>query len=70
MYQYFNGLVIREGTEGVPAEGVEALFEDAGWARNTPDWQNEGNKRTRFNFRNSRANNRNGIDVALKTPFY
>jgi hypothetical protein len=24
MYQYFNGLVIREGTEGVPADGVEA----------------------------------------------
>ncbi|RTR33085.1 N-acetyltransferase [Robertmurraya yapensis] len=41
MYQYFNGLVIREGTEGIPAKYVEALFEDAGWARNTPDWQKE-----------------------------
>ncbi|MCA1058887.1 GNAT family N-acetyltransferase [Rossellomorea aquimaris] len=41
MYQYFNGLVIREGTEGVPAPYVEALFEDAGWARNTPTWQKE-----------------------------
>jgi len=41
MYQYFNGLVIREGTEGVPAENVEALFQDAGWARNTPSWQME-----------------------------
>ncbi|MFT9600240.1 GNAT family N-acetyltransferase [Mesobacillus sp.] len=41
MYQYFNGLVIREGTEGIPAEKVEKLFEDAGWARNTPDWQKE-----------------------------
>ena len=41
MYQYFNGLVIREGTEGVPAESVETLFVDAGWARNTPDWQKE-----------------------------
>ncbi|WP_316569523.1 GNAT family N-acetyltransferase [Neobacillus sp. YIM B06451] len=41
MYQYFNGLVIREGTEGIPAEKVEALFEDAGWARNTPNWQKE-----------------------------
>lgn len=30
MYQYFNGLVIREGTEGVPGEYVEALFEHAG----------------------------------------
>lgn len=41
MYQYFNGLVIREGTEGVPADAVESLFEDAGWARNTPTWQKE-----------------------------
>ncbi len=41
MYQYFNGLVIREGTEGIPAKHVEALFEDVGWARNTSDWQIE-----------------------------
>ncbi|MGG0654955.1 GNAT family N-acetyltransferase [Rummeliibacillus pycnus] len=41
MYHYFNGLVIREGTEGVPADCVEALFEDAGWARNTPFCQKE-----------------------------
>ncbi|BCB02543.1 GNAT family N-acetyltransferase [Bacillus sp. KH172YL63] len=41
MYQYFNGLTIREGTESVPADAVEALFQDAGWARNTPDWQKE-----------------------------
>ncbi|MFB5089283.1 GNAT family N-acetyltransferase [Psychrobacillus sp. PGGUH221] len=41
MYLYFNGLIIREGTEGVPAQNVEQLFEDAGWARNTPDWQKE-----------------------------
>lgn len=41
VYQYFNGLVIREGTNGIPAESVEALFEDAGWARNTPTWQKE-----------------------------
>ncbi len=31
MYEYFNGLVIREGTEGVLAEYVEALLEDAEW---------------------------------------
>ncbi|MBU9719836.1 MULTISPECIES: GNAT family N-acetyltransferase [Bacillaceae] len=41
MYQYFNGLVIREGTEGVPADAVEALFKDAGWSRTTPNWQKE-----------------------------
>src|SRR5690625_355826 len=41
MYQYFNGVTIREGTNGVPADAVEALFEDAGWARNTPTWQKE-----------------------------
>lgn len=29
VYQYFNGLVIREGTDGIPAESVETLFEDA-----------------------------------------
>ena len=41
MYQYFNGLVIREGTEGIPADYVEALFKDAGWATNIPSWQKE-----------------------------
>lgn len=41
MYQYFNGLVIREGTNGVPADQVEKLFQDAGWAGNTSDWQKE-----------------------------
>ncbi|SDZ65318.1 hypothetical protein SAMN05421736_12548 [Evansella caseinilytica] len=41
MYQYYKGLVIREGTEGEPAAYIEALFEDAGWASNTPDWQKE-----------------------------
>ncbi|MFD1018606.1 GNAT family N-acetyltransferase [Thalassobacillus hwangdonensis] len=41
MYQYFNGLVIREGTTGVPAKAVEKLFKDAGWVRHTPDWQKE-----------------------------
>ncbi|MEG9295336.1 GNAT family N-acetyltransferase [Mangrovibacillus sp. Mu-81] len=41
MYQYFNGLIIREGTVGIPADQVEALFKDAGWVRDTPDWQKE-----------------------------
>ncbi|THE11547.1 N-acetyltransferase [Bacillus timonensis] len=41
MYQYFNGFIIREGTEGVPADNVEALFKDAGWVKNTPNWQKE-----------------------------
>lgn len=41
MYQYFNGLVIREGTKGVPAEYVEVLFKDAGWTSFTPNWQKE-----------------------------
>ncbi|WP_404407044.1 GNAT family N-acetyltransferase [Jeotgalibacillus malaysiensis] len=41
MYQYFNGLVIREGTKGIPAEEVEKLFQEAGWSRNIPDWQKE-----------------------------
>ena len=41
MYQYFNGLVIREGTQGVPAGQVEALFKDAGWAGSIPSSQKE-----------------------------
>lgn len=41
MYQYFNGLVIREGIHAVPAESVERLFKDAGWAKSTPEWQKE-----------------------------
>lgn len=39
MYQYFNGFVIREGTDGIPADFVESLFKDAGWAKNIPSWQ-------------------------------
>ena len=41
MYQYFKGLIIREGTEGVPADAVELLFKDAGWVKTTPEWQKE-----------------------------
>lgn len=41
MYQYFNGLVIREGTEGIQVDDIEVLFNDAGWVRNTPTWQKE-----------------------------
>ncbi|XXM72540.1 GNAT family N-acetyltransferase [Lysinibacillus sphaericus] len=41
MYQYFNGLIIREGTFGVPADAVEGLFKEAGWVRTTPRWQKE-----------------------------
>lgn len=37
MYRYFEGLVIREGTKGIPAEYVEELFKDAGWSKHTPD---------------------------------
>ena len=41
MYQYFQGLVIREGTEGIQVDDIEALFKDASWVRNTPTWQKE-----------------------------
>ncbi|MDR4886425.1 GNAT family N-acetyltransferase [Fredinandcohnia sp. QZ13] len=41
MYQYFNGFIIREGTEGVPADNVEGLFKDAGGVKNIPNWQKE-----------------------------
>ncbi|MBM6619590.1 GNAT family N-acetyltransferase [Bacillus suaedaesalsae] len=41
MYQYFHGLIIREGTHGIPADKVKKLFEDAGWMRINPEWQDE-----------------------------
>ncbi len=41
MYQYFHGLVIREGTTGVPANEVKCLFEEVGWVRDVPEWQLE-----------------------------
>ncbi|MFQ3543136.1 GNAT family N-acetyltransferase [Halobacillus rhizosphaerae] len=41
MYQYYEGLIIREGTEGVPAGEVKKLFEEADWVRNLPEWQSE-----------------------------
>lgn len=42
MYIYHNGLIIREGTNGVPAHAVKNLFQDAGWVgKHAPSWQNE-----------------------------
>lgn len=42
MYIYHNGLIIREGTNGVPAYAIKTLFEDAGWSNdNIPSWQIE-----------------------------
>jgi len=42
MYIYHNGLIIREGTKGIPASSVKSLFQDAGWIGNhTPTWQDE-----------------------------
>lgn len=41
MYQYFHSLIIREGTHGIPADKVKRLFEDAGWVRHNPAWQDE-----------------------------
>lgn len=42
LYIYHNGLIIREGTTGVPAYAIKSLFEDAGWSNNNiPSWQIE-----------------------------
>ncbi|KAA0549937.1 GNAT family N-acetyltransferase [Bacillus sp. BGMRC 2118] len=41
MYQYFQGLIIREGTHGIPLSKVKELFIDAGWMRSHPEWQDE-----------------------------
>ncbi len=31
MYQYFNGLIIREGGEGLLGNKIKNLYIDAGW---------------------------------------
>jgi ribosomal protein S18 acetylase RimI-like enzyme len=42
MYTYFNGLIIREGTNGLNKLSLKALYMDAGWVNNdTPKWQDE-----------------------------
>lgn len=42
MYDYFKGLTIREGTEGVDGAKLRQLYEAVGWcSADLPAWQNE-----------------------------
>lgn len=42
MYDYYKGLVIREGTTGIDGAKLRILYESVGWCgSNLPIWQNE-----------------------------
>ena len=42
MYEYYKGLVIREGTIGVDGAKLRTLYESVGWCgSDLPVWQNE-----------------------------
>lgn len=42
MYQYFKGLIIREGSEGLLGNKIKNLYCDAGWiSPDQPKWQDE-----------------------------
>ena len=42
MYDYYKGLVIREGTNGVSGDRLRSLYEAVGWCGAAlPAWQNE-----------------------------
>jgi GNAT superfamily N-acetyltransferase len=42
MYEYFKGLVIREGTEGISRSALRELYIEMGWCgKSMPEWQNE-----------------------------
>ncbi len=42
MYQYYNGLIIREGAEGLKSNMIKSLYTEVGWvSSNQPQWQDE-----------------------------
>jgi Predicted P-loop ATPase fused to an acetyltransferase len=42
MYQYYKGLIIREGTYGISGQTLRKLYLEIGWCNNQlPQWQNE-----------------------------
>lgn len=42
MYEYYKGLIIREGTVGVDGSKLRKLYESVGWCGcDLPAWQNE-----------------------------
>lgn len=42
MYDYYKGLLIREGTDGIDGAKLRTLYEAVGWCdSDLPKWQNE-----------------------------
>lgn len=42
MYEYYKGLVIREGIEGISGTKLRRLYAEIGWCGpSMPEWQNE-----------------------------
>lgn len=39
MYQYYKGILIREGTEGIPSQQLRELYEKMDWCSpSMPQW--------------------------------
>lgn len=42
MYQYYKGLIIREGGDGLKSDMIKRMYTEVGWvASNQPQWQDE-----------------------------
>jgi len=42
MYQYYKGMIIREGSNGLKGETIKKLYMEVGWVSpNQPQWQDE-----------------------------
>jgi ribosomal protein S18 acetylase RimI-like enzyme len=42
MYQYYRGLIIREGADGLKSDMIKRMYTEVGWvASNQPQWQDE-----------------------------
>lgn len=42
MYQYYNGLIIREGADGLKSDTIKKMYIEVGWvSSNQPQWQDE-----------------------------
>lgn len=42
MYQYYKGMIIREGANGLKVDDIKEMYVEAGWISNSqPQWQDE-----------------------------
>lgn len=42
MYQYYKGMIIREGANGLKVDDIKKMYVEAGWVSNSqPQWQDE-----------------------------